>query len=168
MTPQPARGQAVSEIYTSSVLHLCAGGRWRRSMMACFDYFVPMCWAASQAGSTCSAFSSAEAAIAACQNEWVSGAASPWRSSARSSCAQMRGTPSHAPRDRRASMKSILTSTLSRKKIHNRGSKGAAAAKGAPGPFVASRSSADYAARGASGDPRGRKSGAGTGATNPR
>jgi len=38
-----------------------------------------MCWAASQAGSTCSAFSSAEAAIAACQNEWVSGAALPWR-----------------------------------------------------------------------------------------
>jgi integrase len=67
------------------------------------------------------------------QKEWAVGAASRWRNSAKWSCAQMRGTPSHAPRGRPASMKSISTSTLSRKKIHSRGSKAVAAAIGVPG-----------------------------------
>ena len=52
--------------------------------------------------------------------------------------------------------------------IRKTGSEAVAAATGGPGRCVASRSSADYAARGERGDPRGRKSGAGPGATNPR
>jgi hypothetical protein len=65
-------------------------------------------------------------------------------------------------------MKSISTSTLSRRKIRNKGSEGVAAATGAPRRCAASRSSADYGARGVRGDPRGWKSGTGLGATNPR
>src|ERR1700676_5469400 len=58
-------------------------------------------------------------------------------------------------------------STLSLKKIRSRGNAAGLAAAGAPGQFVASRSSGDYAARGVRGDPRGRKFGTGPGATNP-
>ena len=63
----------------------------------------------------------------------MSGAAWPWRNSAKSSCALARGTPSHAPRVKLALMKSISMPTLSRKKIRSRGSEAVAAATGAPG-----------------------------------
>ena len=42
--------------------------------------------------------------------------------------------------------------------IHKRGSEGVALAGAGQSPFAASRSSADYAARGGRGEPRGRKS----------
>jgi hypothetical protein len=58
--------------------------------------------------------------------------------------------------------------TISLETTRKKGSKAVAAASGAPERCVASRASADYAARGVCGDPRGRKSGAGPGATNLR
>ena len=58
--------------------------------------------------------------------------------------------------------------TLSAAKTHNKGNEAIAALTGAPRQFGVLRSSGDYAARGVRGDPRGRKSGAGLGATNPR
>jgi hypothetical protein len=98
----------------------------------------------------------------------VSGVASPWRNSTMSNCARGLGTPSHVPNGKPALMKWISIATLSPETIRKMGNEAVAAAKGAPGSFGASRSSVGYAARGASGDPRGRKSGAGAGATNPR
>ena len=170
MTSQPDKEQAVIEIY-SSVWRRLAGSRWRQFMMTYRACFVPMCWAGKQAGSTRSSISLQEAATAAyqwCQVEWAAGAASPWRNSAKSSCARTHGTPNHVPRGKLVLMKSISTSTLSRRKIRNKGSEGVAAATGAPGRCAASRSSADYDARGVRGDPRGWKSDTGLGATNPR
>ena len=63
----------------------------------------------------------------------VFGVAWLWRNSVKSSCALARGTPSHAPPVRLASMQSISTPTLSRKKIRSRGSEAVAAAIGVPG-----------------------------------
>jgi hypothetical protein len=62
----------------------------------------------------------------------------------------------------------LAARVLSGAKLHNRGNEAIAAVTGAPGSFATSRSSTDYAARGAPGDPRGRKSGAGPGVANPR
>jgi hypothetical protein len=61
------------------------------------------------------------------------------------------------------SMRKIIPSAIHRKDIE-----GVARAGVGPGSFVVLQSNADYAARGERGDPRGRKSGAGPGATNPR
>jgi hypothetical protein len=65
-------------------------------------------------------------------------------------------------------MKPISMPTFSPETIRKKGSEAVASARGAPGRCVASRSSADYVARGVRGDPRGRKCGAGLVATNPR
>jgi hypothetical protein len=154
-----------------SALRPRAGSRWRQSTTACFGCFVPMYWAESQAGCICSAINLEETAPVVWlwhQKEWVAGAAWPWRNSAKSRCARKRGTPNHAPRGKLALMKSISMPTISQQNVRSRGSEAVAAARGAPGRCVASRSSADYAARGGPGDPRGRKSGAGPGATNPK
>ena len=65
-------------------------------------------------------------------------------------------------------MKSISMSTLSRKKIRRKGSEAIGAVTAAPELSGALRWNMDYAALGVRGAPRGRKSGAGPGATNPR
>jgi len=52
--------------------------------------------------------------------------------------------------------------------LHSRGSEGVAPAVAGQGSFSTSQSNSDYAARGERGDPRGRKSGSGPGAANPR
>ena len=148
-----------------------ADSRWRQPMMAYSGCFVLMCWAGNQAGCICSAISLEEVAIVACrwrQEEWVAGVASPWRDSAKSSCARTHGTPSHAPRGKPALMKLISMPTLSPETTRKKGSEAVAAATGAPERCAASRSSADYVARGVRGDPRGRKSSVGLGATSPR
>jgi hypothetical protein len=156
---------------TSSAWRLPAGSRWPPSMTACHGCFVPMCWAGSQGGFAHSAISSAEVAVAACRwrhEEWAAGVVSSWKDSAKSSCAPKHGTASHALHSKPALMRSISTPTLIRKTIRSKGSEAVAAAKGAPGRYAVSRSSADYAARGVRGDPRGRKSGVGPRAANPR
>ena len=78
-----------------------------------------------------------------------------------------RTAPNHA-RPPRASWKSILTPRITLSAIRKKGSEAVAAATGAPEQCVASRSSADYVARGVRDDPRGWKSGAGSRAANPR
>jgi hypothetical protein len=60
----------------------------------------------------------------------------------------------------------ILMPRIRQNAIHKRGSEGAALAGAGRSPFAASRSSADYAARGERGEPRGRKSGGGEGTDN--
>ena len=79
-----------------------------------------------------------------------------------------RGTRSHAPRSRRALMKSISIPTLSPAVIRKRGSEAIAAVTGVRERGEWLLSSVDYVVRDVLGDPRGRKSGAGPGATNPR
>jgi hypothetical protein len=65
-------------------------------------------------------------------------------------------------------MKLISMPTLSPETTRKKGNEAVAAATGAPERCAASQSSADYVARGVRGDPRGRKSGAGPRAANPR
>ena len=105
-------------------------------MMDNLGCFALMLGGESQAACMSSAISLEEVVIVS--NRWpqkvgVFGAASLWRNSAKSNCALTRGTPSHAPRGKLASMKSISTPTLSRKKIRSRGSGAVAAAIGVPG-----------------------------------
>lgn len=102
------------------------------------------------------------------ETEWAVGAVSPWTSSVKSSCARAIGAPKHAQTGKVALRKSSSMPTLSLETTRKKGSEAIAAARGAPERCVALRSSADYAARGVRGDPRGRKFGAGPGATNPR
>jgi hypothetical protein len=92
----------------SSAVRRLAGSRWRQPMMAYPGCFVPTCWAESPAGCMYSAISLEEAATAAWRwghKERALGAASRWRNSAKSSCAQVHGTPSRGPRRKLASMK---------------------------------------------------------------
>jgi hypothetical protein len=65
-------------------------------------------------------------------------------------------------------MKSISMSMFSPETIRKKGNEATAAATGAPESSESSRSSAGYVAQDVCGAPRGRKSGAGLGATNPR
>ena len=171
MTPQPDKEQAVREIYL--LLRRAAAGR--QPVAAVYDglprLLCPHVLGRKAGRLTRSSISLEEAATAAYQwhqMEWAPGAASPWRNSAKSSCAPTHGTPNHVPRGKLVLMKSISTWTLSRTKIRNKGSEGVAAATGAPRRYAASRSSADYGARGGPGDPRGRKSDAGPRVANPR
>ena len=125
----------------------------------------------SQAACMFSAISSEEVVIA--WSRWpqkvgVFGVASLWRNSAKSSCAMTRGIPSHAPRSGPVLMKSISIPTLSPAMIRRRDSEAIAAVTGVREQGEWLRSSVDYVARDVLGDPRGRKSGAGLGATNPR
>jgi hypothetical protein len=171
MTPQPAKAAALSEVY--DLLRLAAA---RRQPVAAIYDGLPRLLCPHVLGKKSGRLHAffyqfggpAPVALRRRQKEWAAGAVSPWINSAKSSCAPTHDTPSHAPRGKRASMKSILTPTLSPKKIRSRGSAAVAATIGAPGSFVASRSSADYAARGGPGDPRGRKSRTGPQAANPR
>jgi hypothetical protein len=61
-----------------------------------------------------------------------------------------------------------LTPTLSVAKIHSKGNGAIAGLTSEPSEYGGLRSSGDYAARGVRGEPRGRNSAAGVGATNPR
>ena len=65
-------------------------------------------------------------------------------------------------------MKSISIPALSPERIRRRGSEAIAAVTDAPERNATSQSNADYVALDERGDPRGRKSGAGPGAKNPR
>jgi hypothetical protein len=105
-------------------------------MMDNLDCFALMLGGESQAACMSSAISSEEVVIVSSrwlQRIGVFGAAWPWRNSAKSSCARTHGTPSHVRLGKLASMKSISTPTLSRKKIRSRGSEAVAAAIGVPG-----------------------------------
>ncbi len=172
MTPEPAEASTVSEIYEL----LRRAAIRRQPVAATYDGLLRLLCPhvggpESQVDGMSSAISSEGRVILS--GHWypraaVSGVASPWSDSAKSSGARTHGTPSHAPKSRPALMKSISTSMLSPETTRKKGSEAVAAAAGAPERCAASRSSADYAARGVRGDPRGRKSGAGAGATNPR
>jgi hypothetical protein len=158
---------------TSSTLRLLADGRWAQPMMAYVGCFVPMCWVLGRKSGRLHMFcyqfgGGSHSGLPTVPDEWVSGAVSLWRNSVKSSYAQMGSTPSHAPRGKPASMKSSLMPTLSPVTSRNKGIEIVAVLTGAPAQCVASRSSADYAARDGPGDPRGRKSGAGLPAANPR
>jgi len=106
-------------------------------------------------------------------NRWhqkvgVSGVVSLWRNSAKSSCTPAYGTASHARRDRPALTKWISIPTLSLEITRKTGSEATAAITGALERSESWQSNADYVVRGVRGDPRGRKSGAGPRAANPR
>ena len=140
-------------------------------MMDNLDCFALMLGGESQAAYMSSAISSEEVVIVSSrwpQKVGVFGVAWLWRNSAKSSCALTRGTPSHAPRGKLASMKSISTPTLSPAMIRKRGSEAIAAVTDVRERGESLRSTADYVAQDVLGDPRGRKSGAVPGATNPR
>ena len=135
------------------------------------DCFARMWEAGRKADATSSVISSGEGAIVSSrylQRARVCGVASLWRDSVKLSYTRVIGTPNHDPRDRLALMRWILISTLSLQTIRKKGSEAVGAVTGAPERGARSQSSEDYAARGGRGDPRGRKSGAGLGATNPR
>jgi hypothetical protein len=140
-------------------------------MMDNLGCFALMLGGESQAVCMSSAISSEEVVIVSSrwpQKVEVFGVAWLWRNSAKSSCVLTRGTPSHAPRSRPALMKSISIPTLSPAMTRKRGSEAIAAVTGVRESGESLRSSADYVARDVYGDPRGRKCGAGPGATNPR
>ena len=89
----------------------------------------------SQADGMFSAISSEEVVIRS--SRWypraaVFGVASPWKNSARSSCARGLGAPSHVPNGRPALMKWISISTLSPETIRKMGNEAVAAVIGAP------------------------------------
>ena len=153
----------------SSVMRRLAGSRWQVPMMDNLGCFALMLGGESQAACMSSAINLAEVVSSRWpQKVGVFGVAWLWRNSAKSSYALTRGTPSHAPRGKLASMKSISTPTLSPAMIRKRGSEAIAAVTGVRERGESLRSSTDYVARDVLGDPRGRKSGAGPGATNPR
>jgi hypothetical protein len=135
MTPQPGKAQAVSEIYE---LHRLAAAR-KQPVSAVYDglprLLCPHVLGRKSGRPHVFCYQFGGSSTAACRRgpmEQVTGDASPWRNSAESSCALTHGTPSHDPGGRRASMKSISTLTLSRKKIRSRGSEEVGAAIGAP------------------------------------
>ena len=135
------------------------------------DCSALMLGAESQADGTCSAISLEEVVIV--PRRWpkragVSGVASRWRNSAKSSCARAHGTLSQARNGRPVLMKLISIPTLSPEMTRTRGSEVTAAPTDAPERSVTSQSSVDYVARGERGDPRGRKFGVGLGTTNLR
>jgi len=118
----------------SSVMQRLAGSRWQRPMMNNPGCFALMLEVESQATCMSSAISLAEVAIVS--NRWryqtgVFGVVWLWRNSARSNCAMTRGTVSHAPRGKLASMKLISTPTLSPETTRKKGSEAVAAATGA-------------------------------------
>ena len=97
-----------------------------------------------------------------------SGPASPWTNSAEPNRGLAAGTPDRAFPGKSAFRISSSAPMLSPETIHRTGSNQVGAAIGAPRRCAGSRSTADYAAPGGFGAPRGRKSGAGPGAENPR
>jgi hypothetical protein len=72
------------------------------------------------------------------------------------------------PNGRAVLMKWISISTFNLKPIRKMDNEAIAAATSVPDQYAVWRWSAGYVARDVGGDPRGRKSGAGVGATNPR
>jgi hypothetical protein len=102
------------------------------------------------------------------QMEEASGVAWLWRSSAKSSCVPAYGTVSHARCDRPALRKWTSIPTLSPQMTRKMGNEATAAITDALERSESWRSNADYVVRGAPGDPRGRKSGAGPRVANPR
>src|SRR4051794_29205871 len=133
MTPRPAESAAISEIY-----ELLRGAAIRRQPVRATYDDNPGCFALmlgdeSQADGMFSAISSEEVVIRS--SRWraaVFGVASPWRNSARSSCARGLGAPSHVPNGRPALMKWISISTLSLETIRRMGNEVVAAVIGAP------------------------------------
>ena len=155
----------------SSVMRRPTGSLYLPPMMDKLGCFALMLGGESQAAYMSFAISSEEVVIVSSrwpQKVGVFGVAWLWRNSAKLSCALTRGTRSHGPRSRPALMKSISIPTLSPAMIRKRGSEAIAAVTGVRERGESLRSSADYVARDVLGDPRGRKSGAGPGPTNPR
>ena len=135
------------------------------------DCFALMLGDERQTACMSSAISSEEVVIVLSrwlQRAGVFGVAWLWRTSVTSSCALVGGTPSHALHSKSALMKSISIATLSPAMTRKRGSEVIAVVAGVRARGEWLRSSADYVARDVFGDPRGRKPGAGPGATNPR
>jgi hypothetical protein len=155
----------------SFAMRRLAGSRLQPAMMDNLACFAPTCWAERQVGFTCCATSLEEVVIV--PNRWhlrveASGVASLWKNSAKSSCAPAYGIASHARRDRPALRKWISIAILSLEITRKMGSEVTAAITGEPERSESWRSNEDYVARGACGDPRGRKSGAGLRVANPR
>ena len=171
MTPKPAEANGVSEIYET----LRCGTARKQPVAATYDG-QPRLLCPHVGGRRsgrlhvfCYQFGGSSNSVGPlAPSGRAFGVAWRWRNSARSSCAPVRGTPSHAPRSRPALMKSISIATLSPAMIRKRGSEAIAAATGAREPCEWLQSSVDYAAPGVRGDPRGRKCGAGPRAANPR
>ena len=170
MTPKPADGSAVSEIY-----ELLRYAAVRKQPIAAIYDGQPRLFCPHVGGRKsgrlhvlCYQFggSSNSAEPLAPEGEGV------WRcltveKLSMSSCARRHGTPGHAPKGRPASMKSISMPTFSPVTIRKKGSEAVGAVTGAPERGARSQSSEDYAARGGRGDPRGRKSGGNSGADSP-
>ena len=100
------------------------------------DFFALMLGDESQAVCMSSAISLEEVVIVSSywpQKVGVFGVAWLWRNSVKLSCMRTHGTPSHVPRGKLASMKSISTPMLSVEKIRSRGTEAVAAAIGGPG-----------------------------------
>ena len=155
----------------SSVTRQVTNSRWQRLTMDRPDCFALMLKDESQAECTCSAIRLEEVVMVPSrwrQKAMVSGDASRWRDSPKSSCVRMHGAPSHFPRDRPVLMNSISIPTFSLEAIHKRGNEATVAATSVPERCEWSRSSVGYDALGARGDPRGRKFGGGPAAANPR
>ena len=173
MTPQLARTQSPDEIY--ELLRLAAT---RRQPVAAIYHDLPrlLCPHVLGRGKDGHLRASAirlEATVAvACGRapmDSAAGAASRWTNSAKSSCRTAIGEPNLTPAGRVVSSKSISMPMFSRSGNHKTGSEPVAVAASVPVRCEASRWNADYAARAVFGDdPRGRKSGAVSGATNPR
>jgi len=172
MTPQPAETQAVREIY--ALLRLAAARR--QPVAATYDGLLRLlcphvlgrksgrlhvfCY--QFGGSSNSGLPMAPGRVGGWRCLAVE------RLSQVKLCADAWHTELRSPHGKPALMKLISMPTLSPETIRKKGSEAVAAATGAPERCAASRSSADYVARGVRGDPRGRKSGAGPRAANPR
>ncbi len=105
-------------------------------MMDNLGCFALMLGGESQTSCMSSAISLVEVVIVLShwpQKVGVFGVAWLCRNSAKSICALMHGIPSHAPRGKLASMKSISTQTLSPAMIRKRGNEAVAVAIDTPG-----------------------------------
>ena len=166
MNPQPASGQGVNETY--AILRRAAA---RRQPVAAIYDDLPRLLCPHVLGRKAGRYHALVYQIGGRSNSGlpvVPSEAGVWRCVAVEKLSQVElradGWRSE-PRSRRpALMKSISTRTLNPETTRRTDSEATAAAADAPERCAMSRSNADYAARG---EPRGRKSGAGPGSTNP-
>ena len=135
MTPQAAKMQAVSEIY--ELLRLASA---RRQAVAAIYDGLPRRLCPHVLGRKSGRLHVFCYQFGGSSNSGLPlrpAGAGDWRclaveKSAESSWRRTLGTPRHDPSGRLASMRSISTPTLSRRKIRSRGSEGVGAATGAP------------------------------------
>lgn len=156
----------------------CSGWPWLTSILfappitAATDGSVRRGWVGiTKGGFVCCAIST----LARVAVDWKRSARQPtgavwrWRNSAEWSCSKVHGKPPPTiPARRPASRKWTWTRKISLPgSRRRRGSEIAAQEVGGRGQSATWRSSADYAVRDGRGDPRGRKSGGGSGADSP-